>query len=170
MGRHFYGFYRGTACCAREECYYGSGDSLANIAHFYAIKYPYTAQQIAQILFAEVMKLYGVPKSIVSDRDRVFISEFWQELIQMQGSTFKLCTTYHPQTNGQTKRVNQCLETYCIDFATIKHMSGLNGWHGLCTSIITHGRSLQDLPSMTFYVEDHHPLCCNMYLEQPRCK
>lgn len=85
-------------------------DRLTKFAHFYAVKHPYTVQQIAQILFMEVLKLDGVSKSIVSDRNRVFLSEFWQELFQMQGFTLKLSTSYNPQ----------CLETYLHCFCNNK--------------------------------------------------
>lgn len=51
-------------------------DRLTKFSHFYAIKHPFTARQIVQILFSEVLKLYGIPKSIVSDRDKVFLSSF----------------------------------------------------------------------------------------------
>lgn len=59
-----------------------------------------------------VYRLHGMPSAIISDRDRVFTSSFWQALFRLSGTQLRLSTCYHPQTDGQTERVNQCLETY----------------------------------------------------------
>jgi transposase InsO family protein len=53
-----------------------------------------------------------MPKFIISDRDKVFTSEVWQELFMLTETTLNMSSAYHPQTDGQTERFNQCLETY----------------------------------------------------------
>jgi hypothetical protein len=59
-----------------------------------------------------VVKIHGVPQSIVCDRDTVFTSSFWTELFTLVKTELKLSSAYHPQTDGQTERVNQCLEMF----------------------------------------------------------
>ena len=56
------------------------------------------------------MKFHGVPKKIVSHRDAKFTSSFWKELFESLGIKFYFITSYHPQTDGQIKRVNRILE------------------------------------------------------------
>ena len=64
------------------------------------------AEEAARIFFSNVVKHFGMPKDIVSDRDTRFTSRFWVELCKMWGTECKFSTTNHPQTDGQTKRVN----------------------------------------------------------------
>lgn len=87
-------------------------DRFTKYAHFMALKHPYTAPSVATLLYDNVFKLHGMPLSMVSDRDKVFTSAVWRELFKAEGVKLMHSTAYHPQTDGQTERVNQCLEMY----------------------------------------------------------
>jgi hypothetical protein len=87
-------------------------DRFTKYAHFIPIKHPYTATSIAQTFLDNVVKLHGMPASIVTDRDIIFVSKFWKTLFKLYKVDLKLSTAYHPKTDGQSERVNQCLEMY----------------------------------------------------------
>jgi hypothetical protein len=76
-----------------------------------------TAEGLADLLFYHVFMRFGLPRGIVSDRGSLFTSIFWTTLCQRLGVSRKLSTAFHPQTDGQTERVNQQVEhylrTYC---------------------------------------------------------
>lgn len=67
---------------------------------------------IAEVFFKKVLKYHELASSIISDRDQVFISNFWKGLFKMMGTQLQQSTSYHPQMGGQTEWVNQSLENY----------------------------------------------------------
>ena len=86
-------------------------DGLSKYGHFVALKHPYSARSIAEVFVKEIVRLHGIPTSIVSDRDPTFLSLFWKELFKLQGTTLKMSTTYPPETDGQMEVLNRTLET-----------------------------------------------------------
>lgn len=87
-------------------------DRFTKYGHFLAMSHPYIAQSVAKLFLYMVYRLHGKPISIVTDRDAMFTSLFWKELFKLTGVQLAMSSTYHPQTDGQTERLNQCLENY----------------------------------------------------------
>jgi transposase InsO family protein len=81
-------------------------DRLSKSAHFLPLKHPFTAKSVAEKFVEAIIKLHGMPKSIVSDRDPVFVSHFWQEFFKMSGTKLQLSSAYHLQTDGQTEWIS----------------------------------------------------------------
>ena len=72
-------------------------------------------------------KLHGLPESITSDRDKVLTSKFWQELFCTLGVGLHYSSSYYPQIDGQSERVNQCLESY-LRYMCSEHPSHWSDW------------------------------------------
>ena len=85
-------------------------DRLTKSAHFLPVSMSYTVDALCKLYVKEIVRLHGVPTSIVSDRDPRFTSKFWGGFQKAMGTTLDMSTAFHPQTDGQTERVNQVLE------------------------------------------------------------
>ena len=112
-----------------------------------ALAHPFTTAQVAQVFLDTVYKLHGLPTTIVSHRDKVFLSYFWKELFKLLQVKL-LMSTYHPQTpqtDGHTEVVNKCLECYlrCMSgerpTGWVKWLPLVELWHNsnFHTSIMT---------------------------------
>jgi hypothetical protein len=75
-------------------------------AHFIPLSHPYTATSVARVFFAEIVRLHGIPSSIVSDRNPVFTSSFWCELFRLAGVKLQFTSVFHPQSHGQSDASN----------------------------------------------------------------
>ncbi|TIC91053.1 Transposon Tf2-6 polyprotein [Colletotrichum higginsianum] len=87
-------------------------DRLTKYAYFIPYLESSTAEGLAYTFLKYIISNHGLPKEIVSDRDKLFTSKFWKSLISQLGADHKLSTAFHPQTDGQTERINQILEQY----------------------------------------------------------
>ena len=90
-------------------------DRLTKSAHFIPVRIDYSKGRLAELYVDEIVRLHGVPLSIVSDRDPRFTSRFWKELQSALGNKLNFSTAFHPQTDGQSDRLIQVLEDMLRD-------------------------------------------------------
>jgi transposase InsO family protein len=81
-------------------------DRLTKVAHFLLVRTNYSGERLAQLYVDNIVKLHGVPNRIVSDKGTQFTSRFWKSLHKAMGTKLDFSSAYHPQTDGQTERVN----------------------------------------------------------------
>jgi transposase InsO family protein len=93
-------------------------DRLTKYAHFIPLSHPYSVQKVADLFMENIIKLHGPPASIVSDRDKIFTSQLWKDIFAAFNAQLIYSTSRHPESDGQTERVNQRLEQYlrCMVF------------------------------------------------------
>ncbi|KAL9450635.1 hypothetical protein AB3S75_012375 [Citrus x aurantiifolia] len=127
-------------------------DRLTKSAHFGALPSQFTASKTANLFADLVVKLHGFPSSIISDRDPIFMSNFWQKLFELSGTTLRHSTAYHPQTDGQIEVVNRGLEQYLRAFTQDKPQSwsSLLGWAEFCYNTSYHS-GLKMTPFQALY-------------------
>jgi transposase InsO family protein len=85
-------------------------DQLTKTAHFIPVHTTYKASKYAEIYLDCIIRLHGVPNTIISDRGAQFIARFWEQLQEALRTKLIRSSAYHPQTDGQTERVNQILK------------------------------------------------------------
>ena len=90
-------------------------DRFTKMAHFIPLREKTTAD-LAIIYTREIWKYHGLPTDIVSDQDSHFTSEIWKEFLSLVGICPRMSTAIHPQTDGQTERLNQTIEAYLRAF------------------------------------------------------
>ena len=85
-------------------------DQLTKSAHFLAVRMTFALERFCRLYIREIVRLHGVPVSIVSDRDPRFTTHFWKSFQKAMGTRLTMSTTFHPQTDGQSERTIQVLE------------------------------------------------------------
>ena len=99
-------FVEGLPALGGKNCILVVVDRFSKYGHFIPLAHPFSALTVAKLFLTHVYRLHGLPTSIVTNQDRVFTSQLWQELFHLARVTLKMSYAYHPQTDGQTKRVN----------------------------------------------------------------
>jgi transposase InsO family protein len=87
-------------------------DRLTKMAYFMPCNKTVTGEETMRLFIDNIYKYYGLPNDIISDRGSQFTSKFWQSVFKILKIKIKLSSAYHPQTDGQTERINQILEEY----------------------------------------------------------
>jgi hypothetical protein len=105
-------FVEGLPLSGHANCIMVVVDKFTRYAHFIPLHHPFTAAKVAKAYVDNIFKLHSLPKVMVSDRDPIFTSNFWRELFSALGNELRMSSAYHPATDGQSERVNQCLEIY----------------------------------------------------------
>ena len=103
-------FIEGLPSSQGENTIFVVVDRLSKSTHFLALTHPFSSKMVAEKFVDGVVKLHGMPSSIISDRDPIFISNIWREFFKLSGTQLKMSSAYHPQTDGQTGVVNRCVE------------------------------------------------------------
>src|SRR5881396_2063020 len=92
-------------------------DHFTKMAKYFPIRETMAAPQLAELFCNEIVKQYGTPRSIVTDRGSIFTSEYWSTLCYYMKAKHKLSTAFHPRTDGQTECQNQVLKYYLQAYA-----------------------------------------------------
>ncbi|GJU22598.1 ty3-gypsy retrotransposon protein [Tanacetum coccineum] len=127
-------------------------DRFSKYAHFATLPTSFNAPKVAEVFVEAVVKHHGIPKTIVSDRDPIFVSKFWTQLFKLSGTQLNHSTAYHPQTDGQTEVVNRGLEQYLRAMVTDRpdHWVRFLPWAEYCYNTSYHS-SIKMSPYQALY-------------------
>lgn len=103
-------------------------DRFSKYATFIPVTTDCKVKEVARAFFKNVVKLWGIPRSIISDRDPIFMGKFWKELFRLLGTDLNFSTSFHPQSDGHTERVNALLELYLRNYMSATKKIGLDYW------------------------------------------
>jgi transposase InsO family protein len=157
LERHKHGFcFRAAEDSKKKDSIFVVVDRFSKMAHFIPCNKSDDASHVANLFFREILRLHGVPNTIVSDRDVKFVSYFWKTLWAKLGTKLLFSTTCHPQTNGQTEVVNRTLSMLlrtmvkknlkdweeCLPHVEFSYNSAVHSTTNLCPFEIVYGFKL----------------------------
>lgn len=131
-------------------------DKLSKMAHFIVTTTSVDAPGLAKLLMNNVFKLHGFPKALISDRDTRFTSAYWKAFNEALGIASHMSTAFHPETDGQTERMNRTIEEMLRAYVNDKH----DNWDDSLPSLeLAYNNSRQASSKFTPYYLNHgcHP-------------
>jgi len=105
-------FATGLPECEGYDAIWVVVDRLSKMRYFVPCRTTVDARGLAEMFLKDVVRLHGLPKTIISDRGPQFAAVFWKQLCERLGVDRRLSTAFHPQTDGQTERMNASIEQY----------------------------------------------------------
>lgn len=103
-------------------------DRLTKYSHFIPLRHPFSATSVASVFARGVVRLHGIPRSIVSIKDKIFLSLFWEELFRLQSTQLKHSTTaFHPKSMGKRKQLIDASKHICNSLSAQDPNSGQFG-------------------------------------------
>ncbi|MBW0491992.1 hypothetical protein O181_031707 [Austropuccinia psidii MF-1] len=140
-------------------------DRFSKMAIFIPAYGAITALDLAQIYISQVFSKHGLPVGIVSDRVSLFVSSFWTQLFQQLKISRDLSTAFHPETDGQTERVNQIIEQYLwIDFSY--HQYDWHTWLPLAEFAYSNAEHASTKQSPFFTIHGRNPSFDSIHVSQ----
>lgn len=139
-----------------NDCIMVIVDKLSKMVHLTACTTNITAVECAKLFVTSIVRYHGVPKSIISDRDPRFTSKFWSSLFQLLGTSLKMSSSYHPETDGQTERTNRIIHEMVRNYVNYQQ----NNWDDILVSCeIAYNNSVQASTGYTPYYLNYgaHP-------------
>lgn len=115
-------------------------DRFSKMSHFLPCHKAISSEETARLVFKEVFRFHGLPRSIITDRGSQFVAKFWRCLMKLLGIKAQLSSGYHPETDGQSESTNQTLEQYlrcfinyqqdnCVDLLPLAEFAYNNSLH-----------------------------------------
>lgn len=98
-------------------------DRLSKYAHFAPLPPHFNALRVANLFIETVVKHHGFPKTLISDRDSVFLNDVWEEMLRLSGTKLHFTTAYHPQSDGQTEVRNRGWSSTCARSSRISRIN-----------------------------------------------